>query len=60
MYKINYGIKVENDLIKLDQSIRKQVFNKIEKISANPQVWQNLSWDLAWYKKVYIARKKLE
>ncbi len=59
MYKIKYKKEVENDLNKLDKSIRSQVFNKIEKISQNPKIWINLNWELSWYKKVYISKKKI-
>lgn len=59
MYKIKYNIHVEKDLSKIDQSIRKQIFNKIEKISENPNIWKHLIWNLSWLKKVYVANKKI-
>ena len=59
MYKIIYDKKVNSDLKKIDQSIKKQIFNKIEKISINPEVWENLTWNLVWFKKVYVNNKKI-
>ena len=59
MYNILYDPKVENDLKKIDQSLRVQVFKKIEKISINPKIWDNLTWNLAWLKKIYVNNKKI-
>ena len=59
MYNIKYEAKVENDLKKIDQSLRIQIFKKIEKISINPEIWDNLTWNLVWYKKVYVNNKKI-
>ncbi len=59
MYNIKYEAKVENDLKKIDQSLRIQIFKKIEKISINPEIWDNLTWNLVWYKKVYVNSKKI-
>ena len=51
MYKIVYDKRVNNDLKKIDQSIKIQIFKKIEKIAKNPEIWDNLTWNLAWLKK---------
>jgi len=59
MYKIKFDKNVDNDLEKLDNTIRNQVFLKLQKISLNPELWQNLSWNLAWCKKVYVHNKQI-
>ncbi len=59
MYSVKYIKKVEKDLEKLDQKIRIQVFKKIKKISINPEIWNNLTWDLVWLKKVYVDNKRI-
>lgn len=47
------------DLKKIDKSIQIQVFKKLKKISENPEIWENLSWNLTWLKKVYVNNKKI-
>ena len=59
MYKIIFDKNVSSDLEKLDNSIREQVFKKLLKISENPELWESLSWNLSWYKKVYVSNKKI-
>ena len=59
MYKLKFRDEVDDDLSKLDKSIKEQVFKKLKKISENPEVWENLSWNLAWCKKVYVHRKQV-
>lgn len=59
MYQIKYLGEALVDIKKLDYSIAKQVLKKIQKISINPQVWENLRWNLWWLKKVYAVNKKI-
>lgn len=59
MYKINYLAEARIEFKKLDKSIQEQVFKKLLKISENPEIWDNLSWNLAWYKKVYVYHKQI-
>ena len=59
MYKINFLEKAKKDIKKLDKIIQNQVFKKLQKISDNPEIWNNLTWELVWYKKVYVNNKKI-
>lgn len=59
MYKIIYKKEINSDLNKIDQTIKNQIFKKLEKISINPEIWDNLSWNLVWCKKVYVNNKKI-
>jgi mRNA-degrading endonuclease RelE of RelBE toxin-antitoxin system len=38
MYKLKFRDEVDDDLSKLDKSIKEQVFKKLKKISENPEV----------------------
>jgi mRNA-degrading endonuclease RelE of RelBE toxin-antitoxin system len=38
MYKIIYSKEINSDLNKIDQTIKNQIFKKIEKISINPEI----------------------
>ena len=59
MYKLNFLEKAKKDIKKLDKSIQVQIIKKLEKISINPEIWDNLSWNLSWLKKVYVNNKKI-
>ena len=59
MYKLNFLEKAKKDIKKLDKIIQNQVFKKLQKISDNPEIWNNLTWELVWYKKVYVNNKKI-
>lgn len=59
MYKINFVPEARIDIKKLDKTIQIEVSKKLLKISKNPEIWVNLSWNLAWCKKLYVANKKI-
>jgi len=59
MYKIDFVPEARIDIKKLDKTIQNEVFKKLQKISENPEIWKNLSWTLAWYKKVYVHNKQI-
>ncbi|MDD5770538.1 MAG: type II toxin-antitoxin system RelE/ParE family toxin [Candidatus Gracilibacteria bacterium] len=59
MYKINYLAEARIEFKKLDKSIQEQVFKKLLKISENPEIGDNLSGNLAGYKKVYVYHKQI-
>ena len=59
MYKIIFLEKAKKDIKRLDKSIQIQIIKKLTKISENPEVWDNLTWDLVWLKKVYVNSKKI-
>ena len=59
MYKLNFLEKAKKDIKKLDKSVQVQIIKKLEKISINPEIWDNLSWNLSWLKKVYVNNKKI-
>lgn len=59
MYKIDFVSEARIDIKKLDKTIQNEVLKKLQKISENPEIWKNLSWNLAWYKKVYVHNKQI-
>jgi len=59
MYKIKFLEEAKKDIKKLDRTIQNQVLKKLQKISDNPEIWNNLTWELVWYKKVYVNNKKI-
>ena len=59
MYKIKFLEEAKKDIKKLDKAIQNQVLKKLQKISDNPEIWNNLTWELVWYKKVYVNNKKI-
>ena len=59
MYKIDFLPEARIDTKKLDKTVQSQIFKKLQKISKNPKIWKDLSWNLTWYKKVYVDKKKI-
>lgn len=59
MYKIDFVPEARIDIKKLDKTIQNEVLKKLQKISENPEIWKNLSWNLAWCKKVYVHNKQI-
>ena len=63
MYKIIYHPLVEEDLKQLNNSIRIEVFKKLEKIKISPQLGQLLgnknNMNLSGLRKIYVAKKQV-
>ena len=63
MYEIKYHPLVEEDLKQLNNSIRIEVFKKLEKVKNSPQLGKPLGnkngLNLTGLKKVYIAKKQV-
>jgi len=63
MYKIIYHPLVEEDLKQLNNSIRIEVFKKLEKIKTSPELGQLLgnknNMNLSGLRKVYVAKKQV-
>jgi len=61
-YKIEFIPEAEKDFIQLDNSIKKQVANKMDKLSENPYFGEPLKnkmrIDLIGFYKIYILNKK--
>ena len=62
MYKIEFIPEAEKDFAKLDNSIKKQVAKKIEKLSQNPSFGEPLGYkmgiNLTGFYKIYVLNKK--
>ena len=63
MYELKYHPLVEEDLKQLNHSIRIEVFRKIKKIQASPQLGQPLGnkngMNLSGLRKMYAAKKQI-
>ena len=59
MYKLIFLKIAKKDIKRLDKSIQIKIIKKLTKISENPEVWDNLTWNLAWCKKLYVDNKKI-
>ena len=63
MYTITFHEDVDKDLKQLGHSVKLQVFKKLQKISQNPLIGEELgnkaNMDLTGYKKVYVDNKKI-
>jgi len=63
MYKIIYHPLVEEDLKQLNNSVRIEVFKKLEKIKVSPELGQLLgkknNMNLSGLRKVYVAKKQV-
>ncbi|MEN4046330.1 type II toxin-antitoxin system RelE family toxin [Sulfurimonas sp. NWX367] len=63
MYKIIYHPLVEEDLKKLNNSVRIEVFKKLEKIKVSPELGPLLgnknNLNLSGLRKVYVAKKQV-
>lgn len=63
MYEIKYHPLIEEDLSKLNNSIRIEVFKKLKKIQISPEIGQLLgnknNMDLTGLRKVYVAKKQV-
>ena len=63
MYEIKYHPFVEQDLKKLNNSVRIEVFKKIKKIQISPELGEALrdknGLNLAGLKKMYVAKKQI-
>jgi len=63
MYKIIYHPLVEEDLKQLNNSIRIEVFKKLEKIKISPELGQPLgnknNMNLSGLRKIYVAKKQV-
>lgn len=63
MYEIKYHPLIEEDLSKLNNSIRIEVFKKLKKIQISPEIGQLLgnknNMNLTGLRKVYVAKKQV-
>ena len=63
MYEIKYHPLVEQDLKKLNNSVRIEVFKKIKKIQKSPELGEALGnkngLNLTGLKKMYVAKKQV-
>ena len=63
MYEIKYHPLVEKDLKQLNNSVRIEVFKKIQKIQKSPQLGEALGnkngLNLTGLKKMYVAKKQI-
>ena len=63
MYKIIYHTLIEEDLKKINNSIKIEVFKKIEKIKQSPELGQLLgnknNMNLSGLRKLYVAKKQV-
>ncbi len=61
-YKIEFISQAEKDFAKLDNSIKKQITGKIDKLSENPYLGEPLKnkagVDLTGFYKIYVLNKK--
>ncbi len=63
MYEIKYHPLIEEDLRQLNNSIRIEVFKKLEKVKNSPELGKPLGnkngLNLTGLKKVYVAKKQV-
>ncbi len=63
MYNIKLHPKINDDLKKLDKSVKEQVFRKLKKIQKKPELGLSLgnknNLNLSGLKKIYISKKKI-
>jgi mRNA interferase RelE/StbE len=63
MYDIKYHPLVEEDLRQLNNSVRIEVFKKLQKIQHSPEIGKPLGnkngMNLSSLKKVYVAKKQV-
>ncbi len=63
MYEIKYHPLIEEDLKQLNNSIRIEVFKKLEKVKNSPELGKPLGnkngLNLTGLKKVYVAKKQV-
>lgn len=63
MYAIKFHPLVEKDLKELNHSVRLEVFKKIKKIQASPELGETLGnkngMDLSGLRKMYVAKKQI-
>ena len=63
MYEIKFHPLVEDDLKKLNNSVRIEVFKKLKKIQSSPQLGELLGnkngMNLSGFRKMYAAKKQI-
>lgn len=63
MYEIKYHPLVEQDLKRLNNSVRIEVFKKIKKIQTSPELGEALGnkngMNLSGLRKMYVAKKQV-
>ncbi len=63
MYDIQYHPLVEDDLKKLNNSVRIEVFKKLKKILTSPELGELLGnkngMNLTGFRKMYVAKKQV-
>lgn len=63
MYEIKYHPLVEDDLKKLSNSVRIEVFKKLKKIQKSPELGELLGnkngMDLSGLRKMYVVKKQV-
>lgn len=63
MYTIKYHPLVEEDLKQLNNSVRMEVFKKLKKIQASPEIGALLgnknNMNLSGLRKVYVSKKQV-
>ncbi|MCD6190613.1 MAG: type II toxin-antitoxin system RelE/ParE family toxin [Sulfurimonas sp.] len=63
MYEIKYHPLLEEDLKQLNNSVRIEVFKKLQKIQQSPELGKSLgnknNMNLTGLRKVYVSRKQI-
>ena len=63
MYDLQFHPLVEDDLKKLNNSVRIEVFKKLKKIQTSPELWELLGnkngMNLSGLRKMYVAKKQV-
>jgi mRNA interferase RelE/StbE len=63
MYELKYHPLIEEDLKQLNNSVRIEVFKKLEKVKNSPEIGKPLGTknglNLTGLKKVYVAKKQI-
>jgi len=63
MYEIKYHPLLEEDLKQLNNSVRIEVFKKLQKIQHSPELGKSLgnknNMNLTGLRKVYVSKKKI-
>jgi mRNA interferase RelE/StbE len=63
MYELKYHPLIEEDLKQLNNSVRIEVFKKLEKVKKSPEIGKPLGnkngLNLTGLKKVYVAKKQI-
>lgn len=58
-YDVIFTEEAKEDLLKIDNSIRKIIFNKIEILKVNPDFGRPLRKDLKGYRKLVVSKYRV-